>query len=184
MQISDESLVALAREGDRVAQDELLQRYKNLVRSLARMHFLTGGETEDLVQEGMCGLYSAICNYKEGVSSFSAYARKCIKNRIIDAIKLNNGDKYSALNFSLPLSDVPQRAFNPEDEIIAGESYEEALSKIRSHLSALEYKAFKMYIDGASMAEISKSVKKTVKCAFNAVARAKRKIQKLYMAED
>ena len=78
--LSDERLAELSQSGDKNATELLLKRYKNVVLSVARRFFLSGGETEDLVQEGMCGLYSAIGGYSEGKSGFSSYATRCIRN--------------------------------------------------------------------------------------------------------
>ena len=95
--VSDEQLALLSQGGDETATEQLLKRYKNVVLSVARRFFLSGGETEDLVQEGMCGLYSAIEGYSEGKSAFSSYAARCIRNRIIDAVKSTRGARHSAL---------------------------------------------------------------------------------------
>ena len=84
--LSDEELVARFRAGDKRAGETVLARYKNNVLSVARRFFLAGGDTEDLVQEGMCGLYSAMTSF-DGQGGFSAYAHACIRNRILDAVK-------------------------------------------------------------------------------------------------
>ena len=120
--VSDEQLALLSQGGDETATEQLLKRYKNVVLSVARRFFLSGGETEDLVQEGMCGLYSAIEGYSEGKSAFSSYAARCIRNRIIDAVKSTRGARHSALNNFLPIVEVGEELYpaaeNPEDELI------------------------------------------------------------------
>ena len=124
--MTDEKLAALAQKGDKAATEALLKRYKNAVLSIARRFFLSGGENEDLVQEGMCGLYSVIGGYEEGRSPFSVYASRCIRNRIIDAVKATSGAKHSALNNFLPIAEVGEELYpaaeNPEDELIETET--------------------------------------------------------------
>ena len=85
--MTDEQLVALCKRGDKVAWEQLYERYKPRVLKIARRFFLSGGETEDLVQEGMCGLYSAVNGFVQDKANFSAFASSCIRNRIVDAVK-------------------------------------------------------------------------------------------------
>ncbi len=182
--MTDEKLAALAGKGDKAATEALLKRYKNTVLSIARRFFLSGGETEDLVQEGMCGLYSAIGGYEEGKSSFSVYASRCIRNRIIDAVKATSGAKHSALNNFLPIAEVGEELYsaaeNPEDELIETENRREFLHRIGKVLSPLEFKIIVLYMDGLTMAEISSAVGKPVKSVDNALQRSKRKLTKIY----
>ncbi|HIR39697.1 MAG TPA: sigma-70 family RNA polymerase sigma factor [Candidatus Coproplasma stercoripullorum] len=184
--LSDERLAQLSQSGDKNATELLLKRYKNVVLSVARRFFLSGGETEDLVQEGMCGLYSAIGGYSEGKckSGFSAYATRCIRNRIIDAVKATTGAKHSALNNFLPIVEVGEELYsspqNPEDELIKRENRREFLRKISKDLSSFEFKVTVMYMDGLTMAEISSATGKPVKSIDNALQRAKRKLFKLF----
>lgn len=181
--LSDEQLAALSRSGDKAATEQLLKRYKNVVLSIARRFFLSGGETEDLVQEGMCGLYSAIESFSGGKSSFSPYAVRCIRNRIIDAVKATRAAKYSALNNFLPIVEVGEELYpsqeNPEDELIRRENRREFLQKISKNLSSFEFKVTVMYMDGLTMAEISSSTGKPPKSIDNALQRAKRKLSAL-----
>lgn len=180
-EISDEELVRLFRNGDKYAGERLLVRYKNRVLATARRFFLSGGETEDLVQEGMCGLYSAMVNYSENGASFSTYAYACIRNRILDAVKAGNSAKNSALNRFMPISETESAQYlaerNPEDELINSESGTEFLSELKNILSPFEYKVIVMYTDGLTMAEISSATGRSGKSVDNAVTRAKRKLQ-------
>lgn len=180
--LTDEKLIRLFRSGDDKAVEKLLVRYKNRVLSIARRFFLSGGETEDLVQEGMCGLYSAITSFS-GDAGFSSYATACIKNRILDAVKKSRGNKNIALNASSSIDGDDRRIFeeiiNPEDAIIDDENSREFFVKIKSILSPLEYKAINMYIEGAPMSEISAALNKSYKQTDNAITRAKRKLQDL-----
>ena len=181
--LSDERLAELSQSGDKNATELLLKRYKNVVLYVARRFFLSGGETEDLVQEGMCGLYSAIGGYSEGKSGFSSYATRCIRNRIIDAVKATSGAKHSALNNFLPIVEVGEELYpsrqNPEDELIKRENRREFLQKISKNLSSFEFQVTVMYMDGLTMAEMSSSTCKPIKSIDNALQRAKRKLLKL-----
>ena len=177
--MTDEELALACQGGDKSAWEQLYTKYKPIVLSIARRFFLSGGETEDLVQEGMCGLYSAVTGFKRDAGGFSAYANKCIRNRIVDAVKLSNGAKHSALNNFLPIMEVGANLSvgNPEDEVIGREGKKEMLQKMSKVLSSLEFKAIIMYTDGMSMAEISSALGKNVKSIDNAINRAKNKLQ-------
>jgi RNA polymerase sporulation-specific sigma factor len=187
--MTDEQLVALFQKGDRAAGEQLLSRYKNRVLAIARRFFLSGGETEDLVQEGMCGLYSAMLTYETSSSaSFTTYAHTCIKNKIIDVVKAGNNNKNSALNDFLPILDVSGELYfsenTPEDELINNENKSEFLVILAKNLSPFEYKVMTMYIDGLSISEISSALGKPNKSIDNAVMRSKRKLQNKFKAED
>jgi len=174
---TDEQLVALYRGGDKAAGEQLFSRYKNLVLSLARGYFLAGGDTEDLVQAGMWGLYKAIGTYG-GDGSFSAYAKACVKNRIIDEVRKFAAAQNSPLNNSKPISEQAYAAYiNPEDTLIDSENAAEIRLKIKELLSDMEYSALTLYMEGYSVAEIASALKRTYKQTDNAIARAKGKIR-------
>ena len=179
--MTDNELISLFRGGDRAACEELLNKYKPTVLRVARRFFLTGGETEDLVQEGMCGLYAAMQNFGEG--DFSSYAYACIKNRIVDAVRCSSGNKNYALNSSLPIdgqqAEFMFNASNPEDELINCESRNELEVLMKNALSPLEYRVMAMYVDGSSMAEICSALGKNYKSVDNAITRSKNKLQKI-----
>ncbi len=180
--MSDEQLVLACQCGDKTAWEELYTKYKPAVLSVARRFFLSGGETEDLVQEGMFGLYSAVTGFNSDNGSFHAFAGKCIRNRILDAVKKNNGAKHSALNNFLPITEVGADWIsrnNPEEEIIGREEKHEILQTMSKVLSSLEFKAIIMYTDGMTMTEISSALGKNPKSIDNAINRAKNKLQKL-----
>ena len=180
--MSDEELALACQGGDKAAWEKLYIKYKPIVLSIARRFFLSGGETEDLVQEGMCGLYSAVAGFRKESGGFTAYANRCIRNRIVDAVKLSNGAKHSALNNFLPIMEVGSEwasRDNPEDEIIGREGKKEVLQKMSKVLSSLEFKAIIMYTDGMSMAEISSALGKNMKSIDNAINRAKNKLQSI-----
>ena len=179
--MSDERLVVLSQQGDKAATDALLKRYKNMVLSVARRFFLSGGETEDLVQEGMCGLYSAMQNFERG--DFPSYAYACIKNRIADEVRRSSGAKNMALNSSLPIDGeamgMASPEVSPEDELINSESRDELSDLMRRALSPFEYRVMSMYVDGATMSEMCLALGKNYKSIDNAISRSKNKLQKL-----
>ena len=179
--MSDDELALACQGGDKSAWEKLYTKYKPIVLSIARRFFLSGGETEDLVQEGMCGLYSAALGFKPENGAFSTYANRCIRNRIVDAVKMSNGAKHSALNNFLPIMEVSGNfsGVNPEDEVIGREGKHEILQKMSKALSSLEFKAIIMYIDGMPIAEISTALGKNSKSIDNAINRAKNKLQRV-----
>lgn len=176
--LTDERLIEMFRSGDGAACDELLNRYKNKVLAIARGYFLSGGDTEDLVQEGMCGLYSAMISFK-GEGAFAPYAHVCIKNRILDAVKhsLGNVAPVTVKPFSEEEEGGADGAFSPEDELINSEESREFSEIMKSSLSPLEYRAVAMYIEGATMTETAEALGLTYKQIDNALSRAKRKLK-------
>lgn len=184
--MTDEELITKSRSGDRYAQEEILNKYSNLVHAIAARFFLHGGENEDLVQEGMVGLYSAINGFEEGGANFSTYAYACIRNAVLDAIKKSLGAKNAALNDFVPIVEIGEEIspVSPEDEVIRRENRREFLQKISKILSSTEFKAIVMHLDGMSVAEISAALGKPQKSVSNALARAKTKLEKLYRKED
>ncbi len=178
--LTDERLIEMFRQGDGAACEELLNRYKNKVLAIARGYFLSGGDTEDLVQEGMCGLYSAMTSFGGG-SGFAPYAHACIRNRIIDAVKHSLGNVRPVIfqPFSEDEEGGAALAFSPEDALINSEESREFSEAMKRSLSPLEYKAVAMYVEGATMAETAAALNLTYKQTDNALARAKRKLKKL-----
>lgn len=183
--MTDMNLVERARQGDKVALDELFTRYKCKVLAIARRFFLSGLETEDLVQEGFCGLYSAITGFdKNKHASFSTYAYACIRNRILDVVKLSYTDKRCAANNTVPIVEVGEELFssedNPEDTLIKKENKREFLHKISKNLSSFEFKVIVMYMDGLTVTEMSRALEKPPKSIDNALSRSKKKLQKIF----
>ena len=180
--MTDEENALKAQNGDKTAEEILLNKYFPLVKAVAARFFLCGGESEDLEQEGMVGLYNAVGSFGAGSASFSAYAYTCVRNAIIDAVKKANGAKYSALNNFVPIVEIGGEVSpaSPEDELIKRENRRELLQKISKKLSSLEFKVIVMYVDGMGAAEISSALGKPQKSVSNALARAKQKLIKLY----
>lgn len=180
--MTDEELITAAKNGDKEAENELLNRFIPLVKNVAARFFLSGGESEDLVQEGMVGLLSAINSFEKAGASFSTYAYTCVRNSIVDAVKKSHSDKHSALNNFVPIVEISDYVspVSPEDEVIKSESRREFLQKISKGLSSFEFKVAVMRLDGMGVAEISSVLGKSQKSVSNSLNRAKRKLIKLY----
>lgn len=181
--MTDEQLIISARGGDKNAQSELLNKYSTLAKAVSAGFFISGATDEDLFQEGMVGLYSAIGGYDlSSGANFSTYAYKCIRNAVLDAVKKSLGSKHAALNNFVPIVEIAdERAISdPEDELIRREQRREFLQKISRLLSSFEFKATVMYLDGLTASEIAATLDKPAKSVSNALSRAKNKLQKLY----
>ena len=197
--MTDEEIVLLCHGGDTAAEEFLLNKYKNFVRSKARSYFLIGADHEDIVQEGMIGLYKSIRDYKqEKLSSFRAFAELCITRQIITAIKTATRQKHIPLNsyvsLNKPLYDeesdrtlldiiMEGNSGNPEDMIINQENLGSIHQKINEVLSGLEQEVLSAYLDGKSYQEIAESLGRHVKSIDNALQRVKRKLEK-YLEEN
>ena len=194
MEMSDENVVRLAQVNESDAMEYLLNKYKNFVRSKARSYFLIGADHEDIVQEGMIGLYKAIRDYREDkLSSFRAFAELCITRQIITAIKTATRQKHIPLNsyvsLNKPIYDdendrtlldvITEDSFsNPEAMMISKEDVNFIKEKIGSMLSEFELDVLLKYLEGKSYQEISDELGKRVKAVDNALQRIKRKLQK------
>lgn len=184
--VSDTELLKAAQSGDGRAIEELLRRYSDVVKSCARGFFLLGGETEDLIQEGMIGLYSAIVEYrdKEDGSSFKNFAYLCVRRKIIDAVKRAASKKNSPLNDCVSADCVDgwlvYSAFNPEDSLILNDERRELRQEMSRVLSDFEYKVFNLYLEGASNAQICEVTGKSEKSVSNALQRSKSKLQDVF----
>ncbi len=182
---TDEQLVALSQGGDKRATEELLLRYAGVVRYCARGFFLAGGETEDLIQEGMIGLYYAVGDYRleEKGSSFKNFAYMCVSRRIIDAVKAAARKKNAPLNDGVAIGTFGGQAqdliLSPEDLLIISDERRELKQKMSKALSDFEFKITSMYIDGMTCAEICEATGKTQKSVDNAIQRSKRKLQQV-----
>ncbi len=175
----------MAQNGDASATEQLLRRYAGMVRALARRFFLAGGETDDLVQEGMIGLVSAVRKYRaEEGKSFKNFAYLCVRRHILDAVKASARRKNGPLNQSLSLSDptLGDRAEegSPEDLILESEEEREFRRRLTKELSDFEFRVVTMYLDGMSYAEICEATGKNGKSVDNALTRAKKKLQASY----
>lgn len=193
--MTDEQIVKLAQEADGMALEFLLNKYKNFVRSKARSYFLIGADHEDIVQEGMIGLFKAIRDYREDrLSSFRAFAELCITRQIITAIKTATRQKHIPLNSYVSLNkpiydeesdrtllDVITEGYlaNPEDVLINREDMSLIEVRIAQSLSPLERQVLAKYLQGKSYQEISRDMKRQIKSIDNALQRVKRKLAKI-----
>ncbi|KLV24112.1 RNA polymerase sporulation sigma factor SigH [Niallia circulans] len=194
MELEDEVLVELVHQGESDALDYLIQKYRNFVRAKARSYFLIGADKEDIVQEGMIGLYKAIRDFKEDkLSSFKAFAELCITRQIITAIKTATRQKHIPLNsyvsLDKPIYDEESdrtlmdiisgaKVLDPEELIINQEEYDHIEIKMSELLSDLERKVLSLYLDGQSYQEISEELNRHVKSIDNALQRVKRKLER------
>ena len=190
--MNDEELQAKVIDGDRTAEDALAQRYSRLVRICARPYFLAGGDSEDLTQEGMLGLLSAIREYNgSSNASFKTYAELCIKRRIISAVRAAARMKHNPLNDGVSLDQVLSDESQshtisgelfrriPEEQVLARESESELISTYSRCLSKLEKNILTLYLDGLSYREIAERTGREVKSVDNAVQRIRRKLARL-----
>jgi len=189
----DEELIYLASQGDLVAEECLINKYKKLVKIKARSYFLIGADTEDIIQEGMIGLYKAVRNYQfKKLSSFKAFAELCITRQIITAIKSATRQKHIPLNSYISLnrpiynedSDrtlldiVDNISINdPQDLFLNGEKLNNLKVKIKRILSDLERDVLESYLDAKSYQEIAVDLGRHVKSIDNALQRIKRKLE-------
>lgn len=183
-EMPDELLQELAARGDQPAEEALILRYSYVVRSCARPLFLAGGDSEDLIQEGLLGLLDAVREFKPSRdATFATFARVCIRNRLRSAIRRAGRGKHLPLNSSLSWEsdDVEQRLSappSPEELVIAREERSEGLERMKEGLSHLERKVLDHYLDGLSYEEIAQAVGKDVKSVDNAVQRIRRKLSR------
>lgn len=185
-QVSDEELLIAANAGEAHAMETLLLRYAGMVRRIARGYFLLGGDTDDLIQEGMIGLYTAVGAYKAGEMRFKSFAYLCITRRILDAVKASGRQKNRPLNnyVSLLDADAALSAVDPLEEMIDRENGEEFFRRMNEVLSDLEFRILMLYMQGLSTAEICKSTKKNEKSVDNALQRSKKKLQSILQEKN
>ena len=191
--LSDEELLSLHRAGDARAEEALYARYKQIVRSKARTYFLIGADREDIIQEGMIGLYKAVVDYQfDKNASFRSFAELCITRQIISAIKAATRKKHVPLNTYIsfnrpayesenerPLIDVltSTRISDPEEVLIGRENYAAVADSIEHSLSRLERDTLGLYLYGYSYQQIADHLQVTSKSVDNAIQRVKKKLE-------
>lgn len=193
--LDDEELIHLIHQEDKHALDFLINKYRNFVQGKAQAYFLIGADREDIVQEGMIGLYKAIRDYdKEKLSSFKAFAELCITRQIITAIKTATRQKHTPLNSYVSL-DKPifdeesdrtlidviagSMSVDPEKLLVNQEKLVDMEFKLSELLSGFEKQVLHLYLDGCSYQEISAKLDRHVKSVDNALQRVKRKLEQL-----
>ena len=183
--LSDEELCLNVSQGNSQAETELVCRYGWLVRACARPLFLAGGDSEDLIQEGMLGLLAAIRSFDSGRdAAFRTFAEICIRSRLHSAVRAAQGGKHAPLNHSVsyepPLFDgtnayLFSSAESPEDVVIGREELKERLEALKGRLSKFEAQILPPYLNGLSCGEIAQRVGRTQKSVENAIQRIRRK---------
>lgn len=199
-ELTDEVIVEAARDGDVDALEYLIRKYKNFVRAKARAYFLIGADREDIIQEGMIGLYKAIRDYRsDKLASFRVFAELCITRQIITAIKTATRQKHIPLNSYISLNkpiydeesdrtllDVisGHKITDPEELVISKEELIHIEGKIGEILSGLEWDVLTLYLQGRSYQEIAYDLGRHVKSIDNALQRVKRKLEKYLEERD
>jgi len=193
--MSDEEIVLDAKDNNNTtALDYLINKYRNFVRAKARSYFLIGADREDIIQEGMIGLYKAIRDFRtDKLSSFRAFAELCVTRQIITAIKTATRQKHIPLNsyvsLNKPIYDEDSdrtlldvlsgsKISDPEDLVISREEFIDIEEKMGEILSDLEWKVLMAYLDGKSYQEIAVELERHVKSIDNALQRVKRKLER------
>ena len=197
---TDEEIVIMAKSGDEFATDYIINKYKALVKSRARTYFLIGADKEDIIQEGMIGLYKAIRDYDiKKSSSFRGFAEICVTRQIITAIKTATRQKHLPLNTYISLNQsaydeesermmidmvAEKENLNPEEIMISKERFNLTLEKMSQVLSKFEWKVLNLFLSGKSYSEIAKKLSKSEKSIDNALQRIKKKVEKNLKISD
>ncbi|HEY8423058.1 MAG TPA: RNA polymerase sporulation sigma factor SigH [Thermoclostridium sp.] len=192
--LEDEEIVLLGRSGDKNATEFLINKYKNLVKAKARTYFLIGADREDVVQEGMIGLYKATRDYQHNKSmAFKTFAELCITRQMITAVKNATRQKHIPLNTYISLNrkvydDDSDKSYidmisyqivlDPEQLLITKEEVSGIENKMGEILSAFEWEVLSLYLNGKSYTEIARELNKPVKSIDNALQRVKKKVEK------
>ena len=191
--LTDEEIVELAKNGNVTALEYLINKYKNFVRAKARTYFLIGADREDIIQEGMIGLYKAIRDYRyDRQASFRAFAEICVTRQMITAIKTATRQKHIPLNSYISLNKpvfdeesertlgevvTTEKEGNPEEMFINQENLVDIESTMQRILSPLEQDVVNLYLEGKSYTEIAQKLGRHVKSVDNALQRVKRKLE-------
>ncbi len=184
------------KNGDEQAIEQLLEAFKPMVKSICRGYFLLDGDEEDLIQEGMIGLYKAIQTYSEDKkASFQTFAYICVLRQVQMAVRASLRKKQTNLNSSLPITDqgmivvdeasglgiyLLSEELNPEESLIENEQKQELTKKIKAVLSDFEFKVFSFYLKGFSANDIAAKTGKDAKSISNAIARTKDKLRNCF----
>ena len=192
-EMQDEEIVEVARAGSVEAQEYLINKYKGFVKAKARSYFLIGADREDIIQEGMIGLYKAIRDYRsDKQTSFKSFAELCVTRQIITAIKTATRQKHMPLNSYVSLNrpiydedsdrtllDVmpSEQVLDPEEVVISAEELARMEEQVAEILSDLEWQVLNCYLDGKSYVEIANELQRHVKSVDNALQRVKRKLE-------
>jgi RNA polymerase sporulation-specific sigma factor len=194
LQVDDRYLIALAKQGKAAAYDQIVKRYYSFVRLKASSYFLAGGDSDDLIQEGLVGLYKAVRDYRsDRESSFRNFAELCITRQIITAVKTSTRNKHVPLNQYVSFSSTPAGAgedwdgtldevlpgspvHDPVNQVISSEELRALVACISTTLSELESRVLALYLDGHSYDEVGRRLDCDCKTVDNALQRVKRKV--------
>lgn len=193
VKVDDGYLIALAKQGDRAAYDRLVRRYHGFVRLKASSYFLAGGDSDDLVQEGLVGLYKAIRDFRsDRESSFRNFAELCITRQIITAVKTATRNKHTPLNQYISFSSTPAASgeevptldqmlpgptvHDPVNQVISSEELRSLVGCLSTALSELESRVLGLYLDGYSYEQVGEQLACDTKTVDNALQRVKRKV--------
>ncbi len=193
VQVDDYFLIALAKQGDPTASDRIVRRYYGFVRMKASSYFLAGGDADDLIQEGLVGLFKAVRDYRsDRESSFRNFAELCITRQIITAVKTATRNKHTPLNQYVSFSASPASAsdgeptleevipgptvFDPVNQVISSEELRSLVGCLSTALSELESRVLALYLDGRSYEEVGGLIGCDAKTVDNALQRVKRKV--------
>lgn len=185
IQYTDEELIEMMRQGDKDVVEYLIDKYKSMVRQKARVLYLVGGDQDDLIQEGMIGLFKAVRDYRnDRDASFYTFAQLCVDRQIYHAIQSSNRQKHQPLNTYVSLSseewetevcDMFQQS--PENIVIAQENAVTMENRIRHQLSDFENQVLELYLDGKNYLQIAERLEKTPKSIDNALQRIRSKVK-------
>ncbi len=189
--LTDEQLIQKLRDGDEKVMDYILNKYKPFVRKKANAMYLIGGETDDLIQEGMIGLFKAIRDYKEErEASFFHFAELCVTRQLYSAVEASNRKKHAPLNFYISFSATEgeegvaiedmlgtDSLSNPEELVISQENQRIFFDRLRQKLSGFEREVLDLYLSGMNYQQIAEQMKKSPKSIDNALQRIKGKIR-------
>jgi RNA polymerase sporulation-specific sigma factor len=193
VKVEDQYLIDLAKAGDATAYDRIVRRYYGFVRLKASSYFLVGGDSDDLIQEGLVGLYKAVRDYRtDRESSFRNFAELCITRQIITAVKTATRNKHTPLNQYVSFSSTPSSAgegeptldeilpgspiHDPANQVISSEELSSLVDCLSTALSELESRVLALYLDGRSYDEIGGRLTCDTKTVDNALQRVKRKV--------
>ena len=185
--LTDEELIERLRSGRLEVQEYLLEKYKPFVKSKSRVLFLVGGDKEDLIQEGMIGLFKAIRDFNpENGAPFAAFAKLCVERQLYTAIESAGRLKNAPLNAYISLSEESENLMDGgiEDVVIEKASYQQMYENMQEYLSAMEKEVLELYLEGKDYTEIAKLLGKTDKSIDNALQRIKGKIRKNYSKKE
>lgn len=173
-----EQLILRAKAGDQTAMNEIFDNYKGLIRSIANNFYLVGGDKDDLLQEGMVGLFHAVTNFNENKGSFPAFVKLCVVRQVIDAVKRDNSDKNRPLKEHIDISKLESLTdeSTPLENLLEKE-FSERLSQItKEKLTPTEQRVIKLFSEGYSYDDISEKLQITYKAVDGAMQRARKKL--------